>query len=459
MNAVRAPAVAGLFYPREAQALAREVRDLLDQAQGDSLSPGFPKIVVAPHAGYVYSGPVAAPAYDLLRPARGIVRRVVLLGPCHRVPVRGMALPGARAFDTPFGRVPVDENALAQVRAMPRVADMPEAHEYEHALEVQLPFLQAVLGEFSLLPLVVGTMRTEEVARVLDLVWGGDETLIVISSDLSHYLPYEDARAIDGATARSILGFDPCIGHEQACGATPLSGALLAAKERGFEARMLDLRNSGDTAGGKSRVVGYGSFALGPPGARYEEAHGCRLLALARQAVCGTIDTQAAASGDVPWLRELRASFVSVKVDGALRGCVGTLEAHRPLVDDVAANARGAATMDARFAPLREREHDRMELEVSVLSRPRRIAFEEHGELISQLVPGEDGLLLEHGEGEKMRRSTFLPQVWESLPDPEQFIQELKRKAGLAPETRTTACAVKRYRVLKWRDSELKGRA
>ncbi|OGA96625.1 MAG: hypothetical protein A3G27_20545 [Betaproteobacteria bacterium RIFCSPLOWO2_12_FULL_66_14] len=458
MDAVRAPAVAGLFYPREPHLLAREVRDFLDVAASDPLTPGFPKIVVVPHAGYIYSGPVAAPAYDLLRPALGIVRRVVLLGPCHRVPVRGMALPGAGAFDTPLGRIAVDRAAVGKLRADPNVADMREAHDFEHALEVQLPFLQTVLGDFSLVPLVVGAIPAQAVARVLDLLWGGDETLIVISSDLSHYLPYEDARSMDGATARAIVGFDPHINHEQACGATPLSGALLAARQRGFGARLLDLRNSGDTAGGSSRVVGYGSFAFGTTAAQYGADHGRRLVALAREAVCGTRGTDRMAQ-DETWLREMRASFVSVKVDGALRGCVGTLEPHRPLREDVLANARAAASLDTRFAPISEREFDRMELEVSLLSRPSRIAFEEHNELISQLAPGEDGLILQYGEGPAARRGTFLPQVWESLPDPEHFIAELKRKAGIAPETRTTACSIKRYRVLKWRESELKGQA
>ena len=352
MSTVRAPAVAGLFYPREPQALARDLREFLDGTQGDPLRPGFPKIVVVPHAGYIYSGAVAAPAYDLLRPARGIVKRVVLLGPCHRVPVRGMALPGAAAFDTPLGRIAVDQGAVARLRGLPQVVDMPEAHALEHAIEVQLPFLQAVLGDFSLVPFVVGAVRPEEVAKVLELLWGGEETLVVISSDLSHYLPYDRACAIDGETARAILGFDPRITHEQACGATPLAGALLVAKSRGFRASQLDVRNSGDTAGGKSRVVGYGSFAIGEPDAAYGEAHGRSLLALARDSVRAALGQKVAEQLAEPWMREIRASFVSVKVDGAQRGCVGTLEPGRPLGQDVAANARAAATQDRRFAPL-----------------------------------------------------------------------------------------------------------
>ncbi|TMG88322.1 MAG: AmmeMemoRadiSam system protein B, partial [Betaproteobacteria bacterium] len=184
---VRPPAVARLFYPDDARVLADEVAAYLDQTEETPLVPGFPKAVIVPHAGYIYSGPVAASAYDLLRPARGVVKRVVVLGPCHRVPVHGLALPRAKAFDTPLGRIPVDCEAIASIRVLPQVVESAATHAEEHALEVQLPFLQRVLGEFSLVPLVVGDAAPEKVADVLERIWGGTETLIVISSDLSHY--------------------------------------------------------------------------------------------------------------------------------------------------------------------------------------------------------------------------------------------------------------------------------
>src|SRR5213592_2504 len=233
---VRPPAVASLFYPGDARTLAEEVSSYLDQTQGVPLAPGFPKALIVPHAGFIYSGPVAASAYDRLRPARGIVRRVVILGPCHRVPVRGLALPRARAFDTPLGRIPLDEEAIASIRGLPQVVESAATHAEEHALEVQLPFLQRVLGGFSLVPLVVGDAAPEKVADVLERIWGGTETLIVISSDLSHYHSYERARSIDGATVRAILGLDTGISHEQACGATPVAGLLVAAKRKGLAA-------------------------------------------------------------------------------------------------------------------------------------------------------------------------------------------------------------------------------
>jgi len=454
---VRPPAVARLFYPGDPRSLADEVAAYLDQTEETPIAPGFPKAVIVPHAGYIYSGPVAASAYDLLRPARGIVKRVVILGPCHRVPVLGLALPRAKAFDTPLGRIPVDCEAIASIRALPQVVESAATHAEEHALEVQLPFLQRVLGEFSLVPLVVGDAAPEKVADVLERIWGGTETLIVISSDLSHYHSYESARRIDGATVRAILGFDPGISHEQACGATPMAGMLIAAKRKGLAPKLLDCRNSGDTAGDKSRVVGYASFALASESPRYGAEHGRKLLQIARQSISAALGAgrePGAPVAEESWLCESRASFVTLMQGDELRGCVGALEAQRPLAQDVAENARAAAFEDTRFKPLTLDEFERTDIEVSLLSTPKRLLFEHHAELIARLRPGVDGIILE--QGEEGKRATFLPQVWGGLPDPEQFIAHLKRKAGIAPDTDLRSCRVKRYTVLKWREAEFR---
>ena len=259
-QSVRPPAVAGMFYSEHADSLSHDIQRFL--AQAETPTSDSPKAIIAPHAGYVYSGPIAAQAYAQLRAARGRVQRVILLGPCHRVPVRGLALPDAAAFLTPLGRVPVDREAVDSIAALPQVVHSPAAHAMEHSLEVQLPFLQAVLGEFKVVPLVVGWTTAEDVAEVLERLWGGPETLIVISSDLSHYHHYEEAQAMDRETCSAILHLDPQIDHEHACGATPVAGFLLAAKAHGLEAELLDLRNSGDTAGDRSQVVGYAAFAF-----------------------------------------------------------------------------------------------------------------------------------------------------------------------------------------------------
>ncbi len=259
-ESVRRPAVAGTFYPQGASQLKRMVDDLLETANPQPGPP--PKALIAPHAGYVYSGPIAASAFVQVRPLTSI-RRVVLLGPSHFVALRGLALSPDTAFATPLGIVPIDQPAADQARTLPQVRVSESAHSHEHSLEVELPFLQHVLGAFSLVPLVVGDATDEEVGQVIDLLWGGPETLLVISSDLSHYLDYESARELDGLTARAIEGLrSEDIGTDQACGRIPIRGLLWAARRRGFTAKTLDLRNSGDTAGPRDRVVGYGAFAL-----------------------------------------------------------------------------------------------------------------------------------------------------------------------------------------------------
>jgi len=258
----RPPAVAGSFYPFAADELRRDVESYLGTVQPVPDGDPLPKAVIVPHAGYVYSGPIAAAAYARAAALKGVVERVVLLGPAHRVRLRGIALPAATRFSTPLGVVDIDQDAVAAISGLPQVIASDEAHALEHSLEVQLPFLQTVLGTFKLVPLAVGDTPPEQVAQVLDLLWGGNETLIVISSDLSHYLPYPNACAKDEFTAETILRLQPRLDHQQACGATPINGLLIAARARRLEPRLLDLRNSGDTAGDKSRVVGYASFCF-----------------------------------------------------------------------------------------------------------------------------------------------------------------------------------------------------
>jgi AmmeMemoRadiSam system protein B len=264
MNAIRPAAVAGTFYPGEAKALAGDVRGYLSAVA--SQDNGVPKALIVPHAGYMYSAPIAATAYARIAAARDTIRRVVLLGPTHRVWVRGLALPSARAFVTPLGSVEIDAAAAKAALALPQVVQSDQAHAQEHSLEVQLPFLQALLADFKLVPFAVGDASAEQVAEVLDLLWGGAETLIVVSSDLSHYHRYAEAQAIDRGTAQDILDLNPRIEHEQACGATPINGLLLCARRRGLKAGLLDLRNSADTAGDRSRVVGYAAFAFSEDG-------------------------------------------------------------------------------------------------------------------------------------------------------------------------------------------------
>ena len=265
MHQVRQPAVAGAFYPGQAPVLTHDVRAMLATARPPHDTATLPpKAIIVPHAGYMYSGATAALAYARLAGGRNTIRRVVLLGPVHRVPVRGLALPGVDSFATPLGVIDVDQAAIAALARLPQVVVSPAAHAHEHSLEVQLPFLQQVLADFKLVPLAVGDATPAEVAQVLNLLWGGAETLIVISSDLSHFLSYDEAQAMDQDTVLHILNLSDTLTHQQACGGTPINGLLLAAQQHGLQAHLLGACNSGDTAGDKRRVVGYASFAFTP---------------------------------------------------------------------------------------------------------------------------------------------------------------------------------------------------
>ncbi len=263
MHRVRQPAVAGAFYSGQEQLLSVDVMGMLAAAKsGAEANAELPKAIIVPHAGYIYSGPTAALAYARLVAGRETIRRVVLLGPVHRVPVRGLALPDADSFATPLGEIEVDQDAVAAIRSLPQVVVSPMAHRLEHSLEVQLPFLQSVLHDFKLLPLAVGDATPAEVAQVLETLWGGPETLIVISSDLSHFLHYRAAQTLDRETVQNIMNLNGSLTHEQACGGTPVNGLLLAAQQHHLQPQLLGLCNSGDTVGDRNRVVGYAAFAF-----------------------------------------------------------------------------------------------------------------------------------------------------------------------------------------------------
>jgi AmmeMemoRadiSam system protein B len=264
MEHARPPAVAGAFYPADPTELRDSVDRMLARAPlvaEAEAELSVPKALVVPHAGYVYSGPIAASGYAFLRPARDRITRVVLLGPCHRVLVEGIAVPDCEALETPLGEVPLDLEAIRTVEDL--VVRHSRAHAKEHSLEVQLPFLQRVLGTgFKVVPLGVGDAEPEAVARVIDALWGGPETLIVVSSDLSHYLPYAVARGVDRFTAQRVLELDPALDSSEACGATPLNGLLIQARRKHLHPELVDLRSSGDTAGPQEGVVGYGAFCF-----------------------------------------------------------------------------------------------------------------------------------------------------------------------------------------------------
>lgn len=255
----RPPCVAGVFYPADKDVLAHNVENML--AAAPITETQAPKAIIAPHAGYIYSGPIAATIYKTLLPHRDTIKRVILLGPAHRVGFLGIAVTRMQNFATPLGVIPIDTASVDIAVKQPGVQVLENAYNMEHSLEVQLPFLQTVLKDFSLVPCVVGMANPSDVANLIQQLWGGPETLIVISSDLSHYHDYATAQKLDRATSEAIVNLDPnSIQDNQACGRLPVKGLLLAAANLKLHAKVLDLRNSGDTAGDKQRVVGYGAY-------------------------------------------------------------------------------------------------------------------------------------------------------------------------------------------------------
>jgi AmmeMemoRadiSam system protein B len=256
----RQPAVAGSFYPADAHHLHTMVEQYLKDAR--SLSK-VPKAIIAPHAGFIYSGPIAASAYARLTRARNIIKQVILIGPSHQIHFSGLAASNASHFSTPLGDIPLNQSSIAAIIDLPYIDYFEEAHTFEHSLEVHLPFLQETLDKFSIVPLVVGNATPEHVSTVLDKLWGGPETLIVISSDLSHYHDYQTAQYLDQETSEKIeqLNYE-LLAANSACGAIPISGLLAFAKARSLAINTIDLRNSGDTEGNKDRVVGYGAYVI-----------------------------------------------------------------------------------------------------------------------------------------------------------------------------------------------------
>lgn len=454
MNAIRSPAVAGTFYPADTPELISSVDAMLNSVNNDDPAP---KVIIAPHAGHIYSGSVAACAYSRLKNAKSAISRVVLLGPSHTVGFKGIALSTSTAYMTPLGEIPIDSASVQKVLSLGGSGFLDEAHAQEHSLEVHLPFLQRVLGSFSLIPLVIGDATREEVAAVLNELWGGPETLIIISTDLSHFHPYAEARKIDARTSSKILALDASIAGEEACGCRPLNGLLHLLNRRGLKVEQVVVKNSGDTAGSKDRVVGYGAYVVMEKAMEkamentveqkttLSLAWRQRLLQTAREAVLHSFGNSENYKIDLSrfpqTLKEERASFVTLNINQQLRGCIGSLVAHRPLVTDVAYNAQAAAFNDPRFKPLTIGEYQQVDIHISVLSPPERLDVSSREDLLSKLRPGIDGLIINEGD----RRATYLPTVWAQLPDPEAFVGELRRKAGLSAGGWAANTTIHRY--------------
>jgi len=427
--------VAGMFYPDDPGALAASVDASLAKAAPPRLAP---KAVIAPHAGHVYSGDIAGAAYALLGRRKGEIKRIVLLGPTHRMAVHGLALSPADAWATPLGPLAVDRASRDALAKEPGVVVSPQPFAGEHSLEVQLPFIQRALGDVEILPILVGQAPQDQVSRALEKFWGGPETAIVVSSDLSHFHDYDTCAAKDSETAIAIERLQSNgLEGDRCCGVYSILGLLDQALRRDLRVTALDVRNSGDTRGPRDRAVGYGSFA-------FEYAHSAALDAEARRGLIDlakeVVKNAARNGGKQPNLNiqgqlprlflAQRATFVTLTIGGQLRGCRGSLLPLRSLIADIADNAWKSAYDDPRFKPLSPEELERLDFHISILSTPRRIFASDEGELMRALRPDIDGLVIRDGR----HQGLFLPSVWEQVPEPQTFIRQLKLKAGLPAE-------------------------
>ncbi len=455
------PAVwAGRFYPEDPVDLRKRIDALLRQAKNRSENPRpvtdrVLRAIVLPHAGYIYSGLSAAHGLMVL-PDSGI-DKVVLLGPDHRVGLTRAAVSDVDAYETPLGRIPLHADARKLLTDAALFQASAASDRMEHSLEVLLPYLQHRLGAFELVPVVVGSVSPARLARSIESLLD-ERALLVISSDLSHYLPYEEAVARDRETLEWIETGNLAAlmsGDNRACGSIPLAVLITIAKARGWQPTVIHYNNSGDTAGGRDRVVGYAAVAYyggstmghdAPPApVGLDTADGQLLVALARQSIARELEKEtdpgaAAVLAEKlrrPVFQEPRGTFVTLKKHGQLRGCIGSLAPREPLKADVAANAVNAAFRDPRFPPLNAEELDQIVIEVSVLSTPEPLPYASGEALLKKLRRGVDGVIIKKGT----RRATFLPQVWDQLPSHEAFLGHLCMKAGLPEKA--------------WRDGDL----
>ncbi len=447
---VRRPVHAGSFYPAEAAELTGMIDRLTRKAQQTrGRIPRAKKLraLIMPHAGYIYSGWTAAHASLVLE--KNQFSKVILMGPDHKIGIRNGAISDVGAYQTPLGRIDLHPDT-AKLRRQPELfQSLPVSRDQEHSLEVILPFLQAYLGAFELVPIVVGRADVDPLAKALSDIMD-DDTLLVVSSDLSHFLSYPDAVSMDRETVQGILNLNPAIltgKTNRACGVMPLLALLKIASHNHWQPVLLHYSNSGDTAGDRSRVVGYTTMAFfgdrlmdnqHAPDKKFTEEQGQVLVKLARQTIGEKLGRKTSESEpDVTAVLQSderfeshNGTFVTLKIKGQLRGCIGNLTATETVWEGVKRNAVNAAFHDPRFSPLTAEEFDKTDIEVSILSEPRPLQFRDGKDLVQKLRVNVDGVIIRKGYAS----ATFLPQVWGQLPRPEEFLSHLCLKAGLSSD-------------------------
>lgn len=464
----KAPAVAGLFYAANPQQLQQDVGHYLDVDY--ERNEKKPRILIVPHAGYEYSAQVAAKAYVELGKYSGGIKNVIVVGPAHFVNLKGAALPSHGYFSTPLGEIPVNQQLIDELKENPLFKINDQAFAKEHSVEVQLPFLQKMLKNFKVVPIVYGQVDPQQLAAALQKLAQAEDTVLVFSADLSHYYDAPVAEKIDRQTAKIIAEGNADITAEMSCGAEGINAAMILAKQLQMSSRLLDLTHSGKVRGDMSRVVGYGawSFDETPKDEKvktkleqeaenlksFANRYGNDLFAIANRSLEYAVlkDKVYNPSRDdyADDVFDKGAAFVTLYKNGQLRGCIGSLIPRQAVALDVAQNTYKAAFEDTRFEPVTPEELKELSLSISFLTDYEKIEFANEEELLEQIVQGTDGVVLRDGD----RQGLFLPSVWAQMKDKKEFLQELKLKAGMSPSYWSDKIKAYRFRTVEIKKNE-----
>lgn len=428
MNKIRPSAVAGKFYTGKKEELLLQLESFSKKQKNDYDYSS--RAIIAPHAGYIYSGQIASNGFQYLDKN---TKNVFIIAPAHYVAVKNVALSSFEKWATPLGEIEVNQDINKELVEKFNCEFEDNAFTEEHSAEVQVPFIQHLIPHAKIIPILTGH-NCKKIADIIDYYWQNPENAFVISSDLSHFHHTNEAKRLDNITAEmietnNVENFDP----HQACGATGVCSLVNFIAQKHYSLIRIGMVNSGDITGETSSVVGYGSWIVyeGAKNDFIKKQFSKQVIDICKKSISSIWDKKEVDLKDIPPVfNQLGACFVTLEKQGNLRGCIGSIIAHRPLIDDLIKNAQNSAFSDSRFSPLEKDEFKDLSIEVSLLSEPEKMSFKDEQDLLEQIKPLVDGIIVKDGP----YQAVYLPSVWEQLPEKETFLKSLKIKAGLAPQ-------------------------
>lgn len=428
MKKIKYPAAAGTFYPNNALELKKQIEFFAQYCQNDYTYAS--RAVIVPHAGLIYSGRLAYEGISLLD--RNL-KNLFIFAPAHRVGFEGLSLSGFELWQTPLGEIEVNQQINNELKEKFNAQFFDKAFEYEHSIEVQLPLIQSVFKNVKIIPLLAGSADYQVISQIIKYYYDDKENGFIISSDLSHFLTDEKAKKIDAVTADMIeTGNIDNFQYEQACGALGIAGLVDFANKKNYSLIRIGMHNSGLTTGDKTRVVGYGSWFLyeGQTNEFIKKYYSKLIIDICRQAIKSKFEPDIEEIKYPQIFGRIGACFVTLEKNNNLRGCIGSVIARRPLINDIIMNAKNSAFSDPRFLPVQQNEISQLKIAVSILSEPKKMSFTDENDLLRQMRPNIDGIIIKDG----IYQAVYLPSVWEQLPDKREFLETLKVKAGLNPD-------------------------